>query len=81
MGYFSSYIPTVRTLFEDFDAELSKYLVDANIDEVWLLALILKNRTLRFAPLDHPFDPEECNFVLNGVNLGMLRGPRYVEFT
>lgn len=36
MGYFSSYIPTVRTLFEDFDAELSKYLVDANIDEVWL---------------------------------------------
>lgn len=36
MGYFSSYIPTVRTLFEDFDAELSKFLVDANIDEVWL---------------------------------------------
>lgn len=36
MGIFSSYIPTVRTLFEDFDAELSKYLVDANIDEVWL---------------------------------------------
>ena len=36
MGYFSSYIPTVRTLFEDFDSELSKYLVEANIDEVWL---------------------------------------------
>lgn len=36
MSYFSSYIPTVRTLFEDFDAELSKYLVESNIDEVWL---------------------------------------------
>lgn len=36
MGYFSSYIPTVRTLFEGFDSELSKYLVEANIDEVWL---------------------------------------------
>lgn len=36
MGYFSSYIPTVRSLFEDFDAELSKYLVESNLDEVWL---------------------------------------------
>ena len=36
MGYFSSYIPTVRTLFEDFDEELSKYLVESNISEVWL---------------------------------------------
>lgn len=36
MGYFSSYIPTVRSLFEDFDAELSKYIVESNIDEVWL---------------------------------------------
>lgn len=36
MGYFSSYIPTVRTLFDDFDSELSKYLVEASIDEVWL---------------------------------------------
>ena len=36
MGYFSSYIPTVRTLFEDFDAELSKYIVESNINEVWL---------------------------------------------
>lgn len=36
MGYFSSYIPTVRSLFEDFDAELSRYLVDSNIDEIWL---------------------------------------------
>lgn len=36
MGYFSSYIPTVRALFEDFDAELSKYIVDSNIDEEWV---------------------------------------------
>ena len=36
MDYFSSYIPTVRTLFEDFDEELSKFLVESNIDEVWL---------------------------------------------
>lgn len=36
MSYFSSYIPTVRTLFEDFDIELSKYLVESNIDEVWV---------------------------------------------
>lgn len=36
MGHFSSYIPTVRSLFEDFDTELSKYLVESNIGEVWL---------------------------------------------
>lgn len=38
-----------------------------NID---VLALILKNRTLRFNRLDKMDDPEECNFVSNGVNLG-----------
>ena len=38
-----------------------------NID---VLALILKNRTLRFTRLDQMDDPEECNFVSNGVNLG-----------
>lgn len=38
-----------------------------NIDK---LALILKNRTLRFNRLDKMDDPEECNFVSNGVNLG-----------
>ena len=36
MGYFSSYIPTVRKLFEDFDVELSSYLIESNVDEVWL---------------------------------------------
>lgn len=36
MGYFSSYIPTVRSLFEDYNPELSKYIVESNIDEVWL---------------------------------------------
>ena len=36
MGYFSSFIPTVRSLFEDFDVELSKYLVESNIQEIWL---------------------------------------------
>lgn len=36
MSYFSSYIPTVRTLFEDYEGELSKYIVESNIDEVWL---------------------------------------------
>lgn len=36
MGYFSSFIPTVRALLEDFDAELSKYIVESNIDEVWM---------------------------------------------
>ena len=35
-----------------------------------VLALILKNRTLRFTRLDQMDDPEECNFVSNGVNLG-----------
>ncbi len=34
--FFSSYIPTVRALFEDFDAELSKFIVDSNIDEEWV---------------------------------------------
>lgn len=38
-----------------------------NID---VLALILKNRTLRFNRLDHVDDPEESNFISNGVNLG-----------
>lgn len=38
-----------------------------NID---VLALILKYRTLRFTRLDHVDDPEESNFVSNGVNLG-----------
>ena len=38
-----------------------------NID---VLALILMNRTLRFTRLDKMDDPEECNFVSNGVNLG-----------
>lgn len=38
-----------------------------NID---VLTLILKNRTLRFTRLDQMDDPEECNFVSNGVNLG-----------
>lgn len=38
-----------------------------NIDA---LALILKNRTLRFTRLDNVDDPEESNFVSNGVNLG-----------
>lgn len=36
MGYFSLYLPTVRALLEDSDPELSKYLVDSNIDEVWV---------------------------------------------
>lgn len=36
MGYFSSYITTVRSLFEDYDSELSKYLVESNIYEAWL---------------------------------------------
>lgn len=36
MGYFSSYIPTVRSLFEDFDAELAKYIVESNINEEWI---------------------------------------------
>lgn len=35
MGHFSAYIPTVRTLFEDFSPELSKYIIDLNIDEAW----------------------------------------------
>ena len=34
------------------------------------LALILMNRTLRFTRLDKVDDPEESNFVSNGVNLG-----------
>ena len=38
-----------------------------NID---VLALILKYRTLRFTRLDQVDDPEESNFVSNGVNLG-----------
>lgn len=38
-----------------------------NID---VLALILKNRTLRFTRLDQVDDKEESNFVCNGVNLG-----------
>ena len=38
-----------------------------NID---VLALILKNRTLRFTRLDHVDDLEESNFVSNGVNIG-----------
>lgn len=38
-----------------------------NID---VLALILKNRTLRFNRLDQVDDPEESNFISNGVNLG-----------
>ena len=36
MAYFSSFLPTVRVLFEDFDTELSKFLVEANIDEEWV---------------------------------------------
>jgi len=32
--------------------------------------MILKNRTLRFTRLDQVDDPEESNFVSNGVNLG-----------
>lgn len=39
-----------------------------NID---VLALILKNRTLRFTRLDQVDDPEESNFVSNGVNIGL----------
>lgn len=39
-----------------------------NID---VLALILKNRTLRFNRLDQVDDPEESNFVSNGVNIGL----------
>lgn len=35
-----------------------------------VLAMILKNRTLRFTRLDQVDDPEESNFVSNGVNLG-----------
>ena len=35
-----------------------------------VLALILKNRTLRFTRLDQVDDPEESNFISNGVNLG-----------
>ena len=35
MGHFSSYIPTVRALFEDFDVELAKYIVESNISEEW----------------------------------------------
>lgn len=38
-----------------------------NID---VLALILKYGTLRFTRLDQVDDPEESNFVSNGVNLG-----------
>ena len=38
-----------------------------NID---VLALILKNQTLRFNRLDQVDDPEESNFVSNGVNIG-----------
>ena len=34
------------------------------------LSLILKNRTLRFNRLDRVDDPEESNFISNGVNLG-----------
>lgn len=36
-----------------------------------VLALILKNRTLRFNRLDQVDDPEESNFVSNGVNIGL----------
>lgn len=35
-----------------------------------ILALILKNRTLRFNRLDKVDDPEESIFISNGVNLG-----------
>ncbi len=35
-----------------------------------VLALILKNRTLRFTRLDQVDDPEEGVFVSNGINLG-----------
>ena len=35
-----------------------------------VLSLILKNRTLRFNRLDRVDDPEESNFISNGVNLG-----------
>lgn len=35
------------------------------------LALILRNRTLRFNRLDQVDDPEESNFISNGVNLGI----------
>lgn len=38
-----------------------------------VLSLILKNRTLRFNRLDRVDDPEESNFISNGVNLGPLR--------
>lgn len=38
-----------------------------NID---VLALILKNHTLRFTRLDQVDDPEESNFICKGVNLG-----------
>jgi hypothetical protein len=38
-----------------------------NID---VLALILRNRTLRFNRLDQVDDPEESNIVSNGVNIG-----------
>lgn len=34
------------------------------------LAMILKNRSLRFTRLDAVDDPEESNFISNGVNLG-----------
>ena len=36
MGNFTTYIPTVRSLFEDYDQELSKYLVESNIYEAWV---------------------------------------------
>ncbi len=36
-----------------------------------VLALILKNQTLRFNRLDQVDDPEESNFVSNGVNIGL----------
>lgn len=36
MAYFSSLLPTVRALFEDYNAELSKFLVEANINEEWV---------------------------------------------
>jgi hypothetical protein len=35
-----------------------------------VLSLILKNRTLRFNRLDRVDDPEESNFISNGVDLG-----------
>lgn len=35
-----------------------------------VLSLILKNRTLSFNRLDRVDDPEESNFISNGVNLG-----------